>query len=144
MSNAEHGTDNDAGGSSTSPGTNEAGSTGTGGTQTGGTEAIVPVPHAAGQSSEQRARKAEQESRLQLLRSKAAVARSEVDAMAAMRLDPETLEDLLINATPSEAARLRKSEHAISERVAEARARADAAEAEYEQAVLDEFDEAER
>ena len=85
-----------------------------------------------------------QESRLRVLRSKAAVARSEVDALAAMHLDPDTLEDLLDTASPQEAARLRKSEHAISVRVAEARARAEAAEAEYEQAVLDDFDEAER
>jgi hypothetical protein len=85
-----------------------------------------------------------QESRLRILRSKAAVARSEVDALAAMHLDPDTLEDLLDTASPQEAARLRKSEHSISVRVAEARAKAEAAEAEYEQAVLDDFDEAER
>ncbi|TFD31318.1 hypothetical protein [Cryobacterium cryoconiti] len=85
-----------------------------------------------------------QESRLRILRSKAAVARSEVDALAAMHLDTDTLEDLLETASAQEAARLRKSEHAISVRVSEARARAEAAEAEYEQAVLDDFDEAER
>ena len=93
---------------------------------------------------EQAAGRLAQESRLRILRSKAAVARSEVDALAATHLDPDTLEDLLDAASPREAERLRKSEHEISERVARATAKAEAAEAEYEQAVLDDFDEAER
>ncbi|TFC93632.1 MULTISPECIES: hypothetical protein [Cryobacterium] len=84
------------------------------------------------------------ESRLRVLRSKAAVARSEVDALTALHLDPDTLEDLLDTASPQEAARLLKSEHSISVRVVDARARAEITEAEYEQAVLDNFNEAER
>ena len=102
----------------------------------------------AGQTPEEAAdrlsREFAQESRLRILRSKAAVARSEVDALAAMHLDPDTLEDLLDTASPREAERLRKSEHEISVRVGHARAKAEAAEAAYEQAVLDDFDEAER
>ena len=95
-------------------------------------------------AAERVAREVAQESRLRILRSKAAVARSDVDALAAKHLDPDTLEDLLDAASPREAERLRKSEHEISERVARATAKAQAAEAEYEQAVLDDFEEAER
>ncbi|MBC7442061.1 MAG: hypothetical protein H7311_06020 [Ramlibacter sp.] len=144
MSNAEDGgAENDAG-QNTRPGTHEAGTN-----ETGRSEATVPAEqtteqtteHSAQQTAENLSQEFAHESRLRILRSKAAVARSDVDAMAAMHFDPETMEDLLLNATPSEAARLRKSEHAITVRVAEARAKADAAEAEYEQAVLAEFDE---
>jgi len=80
------------------------------------------------------------DARVRILRSKAAVARSEVDAIEATHLDPDTLQDLLENASPLEARRLEKSEHAISQRVAKARAAADVAEYEYEQAVLEQYD----
>jgi len=80
------------------------------------------------------------DARVRVLRSKAAVARSEAEAIEAMHLDPDTLEDLLENASPLEARRLEKSEHAISQRVAKAKAAADAAEYEYEQAVLEQYD----
>ncbi|HSP75331.1 MAG TPA: hypothetical protein VLO31_03845 [Cryobacterium sp.] len=103
-----------------------------------------PVERTPEEAADRLSRQFAQESRLRILRSKAAVARSEVDAMAAMHLDPDTLEDLLDAASPREAERLRKSEHDISVRVGHARAKAEAAEAEYEQAVLDDFDEAER
>ncbi|WP_167726565.1 hypothetical protein [Cryobacterium sp. TMT3-29-2] len=105
---------------------------------------MVPVERTPEQSADRLSRQFAQESRLRILRSKAAVARSEVDALAAVHLDADTLEDLLDTATPREAERLRKSEHEISVRVAKAQERADAAEAAYEQAVLDDFDEAER
>ena len=105
---------------------------------------IVPAERTPEQAADRLSREFAQDSRLRILRSKAAVARSEVDALAAMHLDPDTLEDLLSTASPREAERLRKSEHEISVRVANARAKAEAAEAEYEQAVLDDFDEAER
>ncbi|HSP52600.1 MAG TPA: hypothetical protein VLO00_06875 [Cryobacterium sp.] len=104
----------------------------------------VPGGRTPEEAADQLSRTFAQESHLRILRSKAAVARSDVDALAAMHLDPDTLEDLLATATPREAERLRKSEHEISVRVAHARAKAEAAEAEYEQAVLDDFDEAER
>jgi hypothetical protein len=80
------------------------------------------------------------DARVRMLRSKAAVARSEVDAIEAMHLDPDTLEDLLESSSPLEARRLEKSEHAISQRVAKAMAAAEAAENEYEQAVLEQYD----
>ena len=104
----------------------------------------VPVARTPEEVADRLAREFAQESRLRILRSKAAVARSDVDALAALHLDPETLEDLLDAATPQEAERLRKAEHEISVRVDHARAKAEAAEAAYEQAVLDDFDEAER
>ena len=104
----------------------------------------VPVARTPEDVADRLAREFAQESRLRIPRSKAAVARSDVDALAALHLDPETLEDLLDAATPQEAERLRTSEHEISVRVDHARAKAEAAEAAYEQAVLDDFDEAER
>lgn len=103
-----------------------------------------PVERTPEEAADHLSREFAQESRLRILRSKAAVARSDVDALAAMHLDADTLEDLLETATPREAERLRKSEHEITVRVAKAQAKAEAAEAEYEQAVLDDFDEAER
>jgi hypothetical protein len=107
-------------------------------------QSMIPVERTPEEAADRLSREFSQESRLRVLRSKAAVARSEVDALAAMHLDPDTLEDLLDSASPRGAELLRKSESAISVRVAAARAKAEAAEAEYEQAVLDDFDEAER
>jgi hypothetical protein len=80
------------------------------------------------------------DARVRTLRSKAAMARSEAEAIAAMHLDPETLEDLLENSSPLEARRLEKSEHAISQRYEKARAAAEAVENDYEQAVLEQYD----
>lgn len=77
------------------------------------------------------------EARITFLRSRAAVARAEVAAIEAMHRDSETLEDLLSNASPDDVAMAEAVEHRISERVIEARQVADAAEAEYERAVLD-------
>ncbi|GEM_PF-5928509 len=107
-------------------------------------QTMVPVQRTPEAAADRLAREFAQESRLRILRSKAAVARSDVDALAAIHLDPDTLEELLDSASPTEAERLRTTEHEISARVARARAMAEAAEAEYEQAVLDDFDEAER
>lgn len=108
------------------------------GTEKTGTEkAIEGTDKATGLTPRQLARDAH----VRLLRSKAAVLRSEVDAIAATHLDPDTLEEMLANAGPEEVLRIEKAEHTISARVAEARAEADAAEAEYEQAVLDRYDE---
>jgi len=75
--------------------------------------------------------------RITFLRSRAAVARAEVSALEAMHRDPEILEDLLANAAPEEVALAEAVEHRISERVAAASQIADAAEADYERAVLD-------
>ena len=105
--------------------------------KTGSEKAIEGTDKATGLTPRQLARDA----RVRLLRSKAAVLRSEVDAIAATHLDPDTLEEMLANAGPEEVLRIEKAEHTISARVAEARAVADAAEAEYEQAVLDRYDE---
>jgi len=77
------------------------------------------------------------EARITFLRSRAAVARAEVSAIEAMHRDPEVLEDMLINASPDEVAMAEAVEHRISERVIAARQVADAAEADYERAVLD-------
>ncbi|WP_166788621.1 hypothetical protein [Cryobacterium sp. HLT2-28] len=108
------------------------------GTGTPATEkAIEGTDKSTGLTPRQLARDA----RVRLLRSKAAVLRSEVDAIAANHLDPDTLEELLANAGPEEVLRIEKAEHTISARVAEARAEADAAEAEYEQALLERYDE---
>ena len=104
----------------------------------------VPVARTPEAVADRLAREFAQEFRVRIPRSKAAVARSDVDALAALHLDPETLEGLLDTATPQEAERLRTSEHEISVCVDHARAKAEAAEAAYEQAVLDDFDEAER
>ena len=112
--------------------------------QNGSEQSMVPVERTPAEATDRLSRKFAQESRLRILRSKAAVARSEVDALAAVHLDPDTLEDLLDTASPRAAERLRTSEHEISVRVADAREKAEAAEAAYEQAVLDDFDEAER
>ena len=80
------------------------------------------------------------DAQVRLLRSKAAMARSEAEAVEAMYIDPEALEDLLENASPIEARRLEKSEHAISQKVEKARAAAETIEYEYEQAVLEQYD----
>lgn len=77
------------------------------------------------------------EARITFLRSRAAVARAEVSAIEAMHRDPDVLEDLLANASPDEVAMAEAVEHRISERVIAARQVADAAEADYERAVLD-------
>ncbi|MBX0301544.1 hypothetical protein K2F54_16340 [Cryobacterium sp. 1639] len=77
------------------------------------------------------------EARITFLRSRAAVARAEVSAIEAMHRDPEVLEDMLVNASPDEVAMAEAVEHRISERVIAARQVADAAEADYERAVLD-------
>ena len=77
------------------------------------------------------------EGRITFLRSRAAVARAEVSAIEAMHRDPDALEDLLANASPDEVAMAEAVEHRISERVIAARQVADAAEADYERAVLD-------
>ena len=113
-------------------------------THTHADQTMVPVARTPEAAADRLAREFAQESRLRILRSKAAVARSDVDALAAIHLDPDTLEELLDSADPIEAERLRRTEQEISARVARARAKAEAAEAEYEQAVLDDFDEAER
>ncbi|TFC07046.1 hypothetical protein E3O42_01320 [Cryobacterium adonitolivorans] len=77
------------------------------------------------------------EARITFLRSRAAVARAEVSAIEAMHRDPDVLEDLLANASPDEVAMAEAVEHRITERVIAARQVADAAEADYERAVLD-------
>ena len=101
-------------------------------------KAIEARDRATGLTPKQLARDA----RVRLLRSKAAVLRSEVDAIAATHVDPDTLEEMLSNASPDEVLRIEKAEHAISARVSEARTAAEAAEADYEQAVLDQNDDA--
>ncbi|TFD87236.1 hypothetical protein E3T61_15530 [Cryobacterium lactosi] len=77
------------------------------------------------------------EAHITFLRSRAAVARAEVSAIEAMHRDPDNLEDLLANASPEEVAMVEAVEHRISERVIAARQVADAAESDYERAVLD-------
>jgi hypothetical protein len=77
------------------------------------------------------------EARITFLRSRAAVARAEVTAIEALHRNPEDLEDQLMNASPDEVAMAEAVEHRISERVIAARQVADAAEADYERAVLD-------
>ena len=81
------------------------------------------------------------EAAITFLRSRASVARAEVSAIEALHRDPETLEELLANASPEEVALAEAEEHRISERVAEARQAADVAEADYERAMLDGADE---
>jgi len=105
--------------------------------KTGAEKAIEATDKATGLTPRQLGRDA----RVRILRSKAAVLRSEVGAIAATHRDPDILEDLLSKASPAEVTRIEKVEHLISARVAEARAVADAAEAEYEQAVLERYDE---
>ena len=105
--------------------------------KTGAEKAIEATDKASGLTPRQLARDA----RVRILRSKAAVLRSEVNAITATLLDPDTLEEMLSNASPEEVLRIEKAEHAISARVAESRTVAEAAEAEYEQAVLDRYDE---
>ncbi|MGY4856512.1 hypothetical protein [Cryobacterium sp. AP23] len=82
-------------------------------------------------------RDARWQARITFLRSRAAVARAEVGAIEALHRDPEEMEDLLMNASPEDVAMAEAVEHRISERVIAARQVADAAEADYEQAVLD-------
>jgi len=77
------------------------------------------------------------EARITFLRSRAAVARAEVSAIEALHRDPDDLEELLASASPDEVAMAEAVEHRISERVIAARQVADAAEADYERAVLD-------
>ncbi|WEO78880.1 hypothetical protein BJQ94_07555 [Cryobacterium sp. SO2] len=77
------------------------------------------------------------EARITFLRSRAAVARAEVTAIESLHRDPEVLEDMLITASPDDVAMAEAVEHRISERVIAARQVADAAEADYERAVLD-------
>jgi hypothetical protein len=89
------------------------------------------------QTQSSQTRGSQWEARITFLRSRAAVARAEVSAIEAMHRDPEVLEDLLANASPDEVAMAEAVEHRISERVLAARQIADAAEADYERAVLD-------
>lgn len=77
------------------------------------------------------------EARITFLRSRAAVARAEVAAIESLHRDPEVLEDMLVNASADEVAMAEAVEHRISERVLAAKQVADAAEADYERAVLD-------
>ena len=127
---------NDTGSSnSTGTGTGSTGSTGMSGTGHADTarigHSVQPVP------PPQQDRRQQWEARITFLRSRAAVARAEVAAIEAMHRDPDTLEDLLSNASPEEVAMAEAVEHRISERVIAARQVADAAEADYERALLD-------
>ena len=115
---------NDTGSSSTGTGT---GSTGMGGTG----RSVQPVPPPP------QDRRQQWEARITFLRSRAAVARAEVAAIEALHRDPDTLEDLLSDASPEDVALAEAVEHRISERVIAARQMADAAEADYERALLD-------
>ncbi|TDW30936.1 hypothetical protein [Cryobacterium psychrophilum] len=80
------------------------------------------------------------EARIRFLRSRAEIAQADMDALNAQHLDPDTLEDLILEASPTKADLIRKAEHALSLRVAEARATAEAAEAAYEEAMFSDFD----
>jgi hypothetical protein len=91
---------------------------------------VIPVTHPARTGSRW-------EARITFLRSRAAVARAEVSAIEALHRDPDALEDLLMNASPDDVAMAEAVEHRISERVIAARQVADAAESDYERAVLD-------
>lgn len=91
--------------------------------------------------AERAERRKAHETRLRILRGKADLAHSEVEVINALHLDPDQLEEMLANATPTEAERIRIAERRLTLRVAEARAVAEAAEAEYEQAALADFDE---
>lgn len=102
------------------------------------TERAILAPDPAAERAE---RLRERETRLRILRGKADLAHSEVEVIAAQHLAPDQLEDMLDNATPTEAERIRIAERRITLRVAEAKAIAEAAEAEYEEAALAEFDE---
>lgn len=84
--------------------------------------------------------RATNDAHIRFLRSRADVARSDVNALNAKLLDPDTLEDLILKADPAQAALIRTAEHSLSVRVTEARAVAASAEAAYEAAILDEFD----
>ncbi|KFF59641.1 hypothetical protein JF66_09910 [Cryobacterium sp. MLB-32] len=99
-------------------------------------KAILPPDRDA----ERAARHRERDTRLRILRGKSDLAHSAVHAIAALHLDGDQLEGLLSEATPTEAERIRISEHRISMRLTEARALAEAAEAAYEQAAMQEFD----
>ncbi|WP_104164854.1 hypothetical protein [Cryobacterium sp. N22] len=90
-----------------------------------------------GDTSQEHEKNSRWQARITFLRSRAAVARAEVSAIEAMHRDPDVLEDLLANASPDEVAMAEAVEHRISERVIAARQVADAAEADYERAVLD-------
>lgn len=79
----------------------------------------------------------QKDARIAFLRSRAAVARAEVDAVAALHADPDTLEEMLLGASPSRALEIEEAERAISARVVEAREIAEAAEADYEQAMFE-------
>lgn len=92
-------------------------------------------------AAERAARRREHDKRLRILRGKADLAHSEAAAIAARHIDPDQLEELLTNATPTEAERIHISERRIALRAAEARALAEAAEAAYEEAALEGFDE---
>ena len=129
---------NDTGSSnSTGTGTGSTGMSGTGMSGTGHADtarighSVQPVP------PPQQDRRQQWEARITFLRSRAAVARAEVAAIEALHRDPDTLEDLLFNASPEDVAMAEAVEHRISERVIAARQVADAAEADYERALLD-------
>jgi len=101
------------------------------------TERAILAPDPAAERAEHLR---ERETRLRILRGKADLTHSEVAIIAVQHLAPDQLEEMLDNATPTEAERIRIAERRITLRVAEARAIAEAAEAEYEQAALAEFD----
>ena len=113
--------------SDTSPGRSDSGQGGTGPGATG--HDIIRPPGTA--------QPGRWEARITFLRSRAAVARAEVSAIEAMHINPDDLEELLANASPDDVAMAEAVEHRISERVTAARQVADAAEADYERAVLD-------
>jgi hypothetical protein len=123
---------NDTGSSNTgSTGTGSAGPGSTGHADTAGIgHSVQPVPPPPPNPRQQ------WEARITFLRSRAAVARAEVAAIEALHRDPDTLEDLLSNASPEEVAMAEAVEHRISERVIAARQVADAAEVDYERALL--------
>lgn len=109
---------------------NESNESGTGQGRQASTGQQSTSQHSTGQHSRW-------EAHITFLRSRAAVARAEVSAIEAMHRDPDDLEDLLANASPDEVAMAEAVEHRISERVIATRQVADAAETDYERAVLD-------
>jgi len=123
--------------SDTSPGRSDSGQGGTGPGATG--HDIIRPPGTAQPTTAQpgTAQPGRWEARITFLRSRAAVARAEVSAIEAMHINPDDLEELLANASPDDVAMAEAVEHRISERVTAARQVADAAEADYERAVLD-------
>jgi len=102
------------------------------------TEKVILPPDRAAERAE---RHRERDTRLRILRGKADLAHSTVNEIAALQLDSDQLEGLLSEATPTEAERIRISERHITQQLAEARAVAEAAQSEYEQAAMAEFDE---